>query len=213
MIERDSRHRTWRLDFVNFGERMDALDCTYEDYRKAAGFGDLGAITRSQPATREFFAINDGAMRLPTIRRSILASPSLDLFVANEFQKFSDPSSRQFGENTFTVTFVEGRHKVGHIERYCGPTLQARASAMRAKAGGAIVALAHTHPVFRGANATALNRDGERFGPGDWVPLVALQCPVYLFTPRRKIHVMEYNGSFVTVRGNGGARKWRVSSR
>lgn len=192
---------------------MDALDCTYEDYRKAAGFAGLKSMARSQPATREFFAITNGAMHLPTIRRSILANPSLDLFVANEFQKFSDPRSRRFGENTFTVTFVDGEHKIGHLERYCGPTFQARASAMRAKAGGPIVAIAHTHPVFRGANASALNRDGERFGPGDWVSLVALQCPVYLFTPHRKIYVMEYDGNFVTVRRDGGAKKWRVSSR
>jgi len=192
---------------------MEALDCTYEDYRKAAGFSGLKEMTGSQPIVGKFFAIADGGMRLPTVRQSIFANPALDLFVANEYKKFYAPSTRKFGENTFTVTGVMGKYSMGHLERYCGPTLQMNVNIMRAKAGGPIVALAHTHPVFSGINARTLNRDSEKFGPGDWVPLVALQCPVYLLTPHKKIFVMEYDGNFVTVRGSGGTKKWSVSSR
>jgi hypothetical protein len=42
--------------------------------------------------------------------------------------------------------------------------------------------------------------------------LLALRAPVYLYTPYRRLEVMEYNGTLETVRSVGGmARKWRVS--
>jgi hypothetical protein len=193
---------------------MEALNCTYEEYRKAVGFSGLSKIVKTEPDLSKFFRIENGGMRLPTVKKEIRAISPLDQFVANEFLKFSDPDSRLFGENTFVVVGTASNYSVGHLERYCGPTLRMDASSMRAKSGGPIVALAHTHPLFRGANASSMNRDGARFGPADWVPMVAFQCPVYLYTPSRKIHVMEYDGNFVTVRGQaGGASKWRVSSR
>jgi len=135
------------------GACMEALDCTYEDYRKAVGFSGLSKIVKTQPDLGKFFRIENGGMRLPTVKKIIRAISPLDQFMANEFLKFSDPNSRLFGENTFVVIGTASNYSVGHLERYCGPT-------------------------------------------------------------SRKIHVMEYDGNFVTVRGQaGGARKWRVSSR
>jgi hypothetical protein len=193
---------------------MEALTCTYEDYRKAAGFSDLSQIAKTLPGFNEFFIVENGGMQLPSIRRKIFASHALDQFVESEFGRFSAPETRLFGENTLSITGAEGAFRVGHIERYCGPTLRMNAGILRAKTGGPVLALAHTHPFFRGLNASSLNRDGSKFGPGDWVSLVAFRCPVYLFTPRREIHVMEYDGQFVTVRSRtGGARKWRVHLR
>jgi hypothetical protein len=191
---------------------MEALNCTYEAYQKAAGFSGLGTLVKAHPRTGEFFKIENGGMRLPGVSQSILARPSLDQFVANEFTKFASPDARLFGENTFTVTGIVNSYRIGHLERYCGPTLRMKVSTMRLKTGGPITALAHTHPLFRGVNVSSLNKDGEEFGPADWIPLVAFLCPVYLYTPRRKTRVMEYNGNFVTVRNlAGGAKKWRVS--
>jgi hypothetical protein len=193
---------------------MDALACSCEDYQAAAGFSGLSQIVKARPGVGKFFRIENGGMRLPMIQKPIHAVAPLDQFVANEFKKFSDPNSRLFGENTFVVVGVGANYRVGYLERYCGPTLQMDSRTIRIKAGGPIIAFAHTHPFFKGLNARALNRDGARFGPGDWIPLVAFGCPVYLYTPLRKIHVMEYDGNFVTVRGQvGGARKWRVSLR
>jgi len=130
---------------------MDALNCTYDDYQKAAGFSGLDNLVKERPRLGKFFKIENGGMRLPSIRSRILANPS-------------------------------------------------------------IAALAHTHPLFKGINASSLNRDGEHFGPADWIPLIAFQCPTYLYTPRRRTYVMEYNGKFIVVRNlAGGEKKWHVS--
>jgi len=191
---------------------MEALNCTYDDYKNAVGFAGLDELGKTHPRTYEFFKIENGGMRLPVIKRGILANAYLDQFVAKAFADFAAPETRLFGENTFTVTGVPDNYRIGHLERYCGPTLRMKVTTMRAKSGGPIAALAHTHPFFKGSNASVLNRDGESFGPADWMPLVAFQCPVYLYTPRRKTYVMEYNGSFIVVRNlSGGTKKWRVS--
>lgn len=193
---------------------MEALNCTYYDYQKAAGFSGLDKLVSANPRLHKFFKFENGGMRLPGIHHRIVANPSLDQFVMGEFKKFADPSNRLFGENTFTITGIINEYRIGHLERYCGPTLQMNAEAMRARSGGAIVALAHTHPLFKGINASRYNRDGEDFGPADWIPLIVFKCPNYLYTPRKRAYVMEYNGNFVTVRNlAGGERKWRVSQK
>jgi len=193
---------------------MEALNCTYDDYKKAVGFSGLDKLTKTHPRTGEFFKIENGSMRLPSINRSILAKSSLDQFVANEFKKFAAPDTRLFGENTFTIVGAVEDYRMGHIERYCGPTFRMKVDTMRMKSGGQIAALAHTHPLFKGINASILNGDGENFGPADWIPLVAFRCPVYLHTPRKRTYVMEYNGNFVVVRNlAGGIKKWHVSLR
>jgi hypothetical protein len=191
---------------------MDALNCTYDDYQKAAGFSGLSNLVKARPRLGKFFKIENGGMRLPSVHRRILANPSLDQFAMSEFKKFADPNARLFGENTFTIAGVVNNYRIGHLERYCGPTLRMNIDTMRTISGGTIAALAHTHPLFKGINASSLNRDGEHFGPADWIPLVAFQCPTYLHTPRRRTYVMEYNGDFIVVRNlAGGEKKWRVS--
>ena len=191
---------------------MEALNCTYRDYQKAAGFSGLDNLTAANPRLDKFFKLENGGMRLLRIHHRIGGNPALDKFVISAFETFSDPSARLFGENTFTVTGTIDNYRIGHMERYCGPTLHADGDTMRANSGGVIVGLAHTHPLFKGIHYSRFNRDGEIFGPADWIPLIAFRCPIYLYTPRRKTYVMEYDGNFINVRDlAGGERIWRVS--
>lgn len=190
---------------------MDDLECTRRDYEKAQGFSGLKDLNRSTGLASEYEII-DGGMRLNHINNIIRSNTTLDTFVEGEFQKFSEPRTRQFGENIFTVVGNFPIYRVGHLERYCGSTFRMATATLKAKSGGKIAAVAHSHPFFRGPNASADNRIVSVFGPGDWVSLAAFECPVYLYTPYRKIFVMEYLNDFVTIRPlGGGPAKWRVS--
>jgi len=190
-----------------------ALDCGLSDYNRLDGYAGIKEIAGEQRQSSRPFNLVDGGMNLPSLTMPIRATPFLDNFVTAELEIFHSPDARQFGENLFSVVSVGSGFRVGHLERYCGSTLRISTVDLKAKSGGPIVAIAHTHPFFhRTANASARNKEGSLFGPGDWTPLLALRVPVYLYTPYRRVEAMEYNGTLVTVRSLGGmARKWRVS--
>lgn len=191
------------------------LDCALSDFNRIDGYASIKEIASEQQRSSRLFILVDGGMQLSPLSAPIRATPILDNFVAEELEKFRSPATRQFGENLFTVVTDGDRLSIGHLERYCGSTLRMSVAALKAKSAGTIVAIAHTHPFFhRIADAKQRNKEGAAFGPADWTPLLALRIPVYLYTPSRKVEVMEYNGAFVTVRRMGGtARKRRVSWR
>lgn len=189
------------------------LDCRLSDFNRIDGYASIKEIASEQGRFSRLFMLVDGGMQLPSLTMPIRATPILDNFVAAELEKFRSPDARRFGENLFSVVTDGDKFHIGHLERYCGSTLRMSIAALKARSAGTIVAIAHTHPFFhRTSDARQRNKEGAAFGPGDWTPLLALRAPVYLYTPNRKVEVMEYNGAFVTVRRMGGtARTWRVS--
>jgi len=194
-------------------ESATPLDCSLSDFNRVDGYASIKDVVGEQRRSSRLFKLADGGMKFPSLTMPIRATPALDHFVAAELDRFRNPNARQFGENLFSVVSNSEKFRVGHVERYCGSTLRISTNELRAKSNGTIVAIAHTHPFFYHVpDARQRNREGAMFGPGDWTPLRALGAPVYLYTPNRKVEVMEYDGAFVTVRRMGGmARKWRVS--
>jgi hypothetical protein len=200
---------------MSSAESAAPLDCSLSDYSRLDGYASIKEIAGEQRRSSQLFKLIDGGMSLPSLTMPIRATPTLDHFVATELDRFRNPDARKFGENLFPVVSDGGSLRVGHLERYCGSTLRISIAELKAKSIGPIVAIAHTHPFFhRTTDARERNKEGAMFGPGDWTPLLALHVPVYLYTPHRRVEVMEYNGTLVTVRRMGGmARKWRVSWR
>ena len=196
-------------------EEMEPLDCTLEDFFKVKGYSSVDGLAEKRPQLTQYFELRDGGMHLLTVTGKIAAIPFLDEFVAKEFERFANPATRQFGENLFTIVGAPGTYRVGHLERYCGTTLTLPVATLVAKSGGLVAGAAHTHPIVRGdPRARQITEDGAEFGPGDWTVMAGLIAPFYLYTPRRKVQVMEYDGDLVTVRRLGGkARKWRVAAR
>jgi hypothetical protein len=190
------------------------LQCNFADFQRADGYTGLKDLARQQKRVSRLFELVDGGMKLSTVVKSINASQVLDRFVVSELEVYRNPDTRQFGENLFSVIGSEGNYRLGHTERYCGSALRMSVKELKAKSGGNIAAVAHTHPYFHHlSDARQRNREGAQFGPGDWTPLVALHVPVFLYSPLGQVSVMEYDGAFVTVRKiRGRAAKWRVSS-
>lgn len=191
------------------------LQCTFAEFHRAHGYTGIKDLARQQKRVSRLFELSDGGMKLPFVSKSINASPILDRFVVSELEMYRNPDTRHFGENLFSVIGSDGNYQLGHTERYCGSALRMSVKEFKAKSGGTIAAVAHTHPYFHHlTDARQRNREGAEFGPGDWTPLVAIHAPVYLYSPLRQVSVMEYDGAFVAVRKIGGrAAKWRVSPR
>lgn len=191
------------------------LQCTFADFSRANGYTSIKDFAKQQKRASRLFELVDGGMKLPSVSKSIQSSPILDCFVASELEMYRNPDTRQFGENLFSVIGSDGNYRLGHTERYCGSTLRISVKEFKAKSGGNIAAVVHTHPYFHHlSDARQRNRDGANFGPGDWTPLIALHAPIYLYSPLGQVSVMEYDSTFVTVRKVAGrAVKWRVSQR
>lgn len=191
------------------------LQCDFSDFHRAHGYIGIKDLARQQKRVSRLFELVDGGMKLPSVSKSITASPILDRFVVSELEMYRHTDTRQFGENMFSVIGFDGSYRIGHTERYCGSALRMSVKEFKAKSGGKIAAVAHTHPYFHHlTDARQRNRDGAEFGPGDWTPLVAIHAPVYLYSPLRQVSVMEYDGAFVTARKIGGrVAKWRASPR
>jgi len=209
------RHEQNKDESMHDTRNATPLQCTSADFHRAHGYTGIKDLARQQKRVSRLFELVDGGMKLPSVSKLINASSILDRFVVSELGMYRNPDTRQFGENLFSVVGFDGNYRLGHTERYCGSALRMSVKEFKAKSGGHIAAVVHTHPYFHHlSDARQRNRDGAQFGPGDWTPLVAIHTPVYLYSPLGQVSVMEYDGAFVTVRKIGErAAKWRVSPR
>jgi hypothetical protein len=138
-----------------------ALQCTLIDYNRVRGYANINELAKQQKQASRLFELVDGGMKLPFISTSIQASPLLDRFVVTELEMYRNPDTRKFGENMFSVIGSDGNYRLGYIERYCGSTLRMSVKELKAKSGGNIAAIVHTHPYFHHlSDARQRNREG-----------------------------------------------------
>jgi len=125
-----------------YGERnASPLQCTYADFNRARGYASIQDLAKQQHQASRLFMLVDGGMKLPSLSKSIQASPLLDGFVATELEMYRNPDTRQFGENIFSVVGTDAAYRLGHLERYCGPTFRMSIKEFKAKSGGNIAAV------------------------------------------------------------------------